>query len=400
MHELTVAGGGSGQPEYMLPIVKNVIEKADFVIASKRFIEIIDSDNIIPLKNIYKQIEEIPVLLKSGNVVVIVSGDPLFYSIYNTIKRRFPDIKINALPGIGSLQLLGTKFGITMENAKILSLHGRSFSKGKIALAVSENESVFFFCSKECGIHEIAESLLEYKINDVKIYVGESLTYPEEKLYCGTPEEIALIQNPELCVAAVVNLNSKKTVSQALLPDSAFIRNETPMTKEEVRAVILCKLRLSADSVVWDIGAGTGSISVEIARLCPFGKVYSVEYKKNALEILEKNRDYFDLKNMEIIPQRAEYVIDKLPLPDCIFIGGGGHSISDILEKIINIPKKIHLAVSAVTLETQSKAYLHMNKLPDFQTIQICIGSAKPVGSYDVMNFNNPVTLYLCETRE
>ena len=156
MYDLILAGGGSGQADYLLPVVKTELEKADFVIASERFLKIINVKNAIPLKNVYSQLEEIPKLLEKGSVAIVVSGDPLLYSLFRTIQNNMPDIKVRVLPGIGSLQLLGCAFGLTMEDAKIMSIHGRECRAGEIAYAVSENETVFFFCSKEHGSKEIS----------------------------------------------------------------------------------------------------------------------------------------------------------------------------------------------------------------------------------------------------
>ena len=400
MHELILAGGGSGQAAYLLPAVKEQLEQADFVLASERFLSFLQVRQGIPMTHLYDRLEQLPQLLEQGSVAVVVSGDPLLYSLCKTIQKRMPDIKMRILPGVGSLQLLGAAFGITMEQAAILSIHGRDCSFGKIAYAAAIHEAVFFFCSKEQGPREIAQALLQYHVAHTEICVGASLTYPEERCYSGTPEEILLQENPQLCVAAVRNAHPTAVTCPPLLPDEAFLRNRSPMTKEEVRAVILGKLRLFPDAVVWDIGAGTGSISVECARMCPFGTVYAVEQKADALEILQQNRDYFQLEQLQIVSGRAEQVLDTLPMPDCIFIGGSGRELSAILEKILVLPKKIRLVLSAVTLETQAEAYPLLQTLPAFQVVQLNVGYGKRVGTYRTLEWNHPITVYSCVTKE
>lgn len=229
-----------------------------------------------------------PELLETERIGIVVSGDPLLYSLCRTIQNRYPELEMQVIPGVGSLQLLGAAFGLTMEQAEIRSIHGRECSPGTIAYAVSEHAETFFFCSGTQGPREIAQSLLAYGLADTEIFVGADLTYPTQQLWHGTPEQAAQRPNPKLCVAAVRNPHPKPTARLGLLPDSAFLRNRSPMTKEEVRAVVLSKLRLKPDAVVWDLGAGTGSVSIECARMCPFGTVYAVEYKPAALEILER----------------------------------------------------------------------------------------------------------------
>lgn len=400
MYELILVGGGSGNSDYLLPVAKKELEKTDFVIASERFLEIINVKNPIPLKNVYAQLEQVSDLLEQGSVAIVVSGDPLLYSLLKTVQNNMPDIKIRVLPGIGSLQLLGCRFGLTMENAKIMSIHGRECRAGEIAYAVSENETVFFFCSAAQGSKEIAQALIDYNITDVEIYVGAYLTYQNEELFHGTPEEILNMENRTLCVAAVRNRHTKKYGMPMLLPDDMFLRNESPMTKEEIRAIIISKLRLSPDSVVWDIGAGTGSISIECARICSFGSVYAIEYKERALDIIEKNKEYFGLNNLNIVRGRAEKLIDSLAVPDIIFIGGSGGELPLLIDKILEIPQSINLIVSAVTLETQSLAYFKMKDLPDFKAVKIDIGYDKKIGSYHVIDSNHPIMLYSCKTKE
>lgn len=400
MYELILAGGGSGQADYLLPVVKAELEKAEFVIASERFLNIIDVKNPIPLKNIYSQLEQIPGLLEKGSVAIVVSGDPLLYSLLKMVQKNMPDIQIRVLPGIGSLQLLGCAFGLTMENAKIMSVHGRQCRAGEIAYAVSENETVFFFCSMKHGSKEIAKALIDYNITDVKMYVGAFLTYRNEELYCGTPYEILQMENRSLCVVAVRNRRTRKFSMPTFLTDDMFLRNESPMTKEEIRAVVISKLRLSPDSIVWDIGAGTGSVSVECARICAFGSVYAVEYKEKALDIIKKNKEYFGLENLNIINGRAEQKIDDLPVPDSIFIGGSGGELPRLLNKIIELPKNINLVVSGVTLETQSAAYLKMKNMPGFRAVKIDVGYDKQIGSYRIIDSNHPIMLYSCKTKE
>ncbi len=399
MHELILAGGGSGQTAYLLPAVKAELEQADFVIASQRFLKLVQGKHTIPLTRLYEQIEQLPTLLEQGSVAIVVSGDPLLYSLCRTIQTRLPEVPMRILPGISALQLLGAAFGITMEHAAILSLHGRDCTAGTIAYTAATHETVFLFCSQTQGPREIAKAMLEYHV-EAEIFVGADLTYPEEKLYHGKPEDILTQENPKLCVAAVRNPHPQSIILPPLLPDEAFLRNTSPMTKEEVRAVVLGKMRLFPDAVVWDIGAGTGSISVECARMCPFGKIFAVEYKEAALEILAQNKAYFQLEHLEIISDRAEQIIEILPLPDCIFVGGSGGKMPEILEKILMLPKKIRLVVNAVTLETQSEAYTKMKHLPQFRTIQMHVGYSKTIGTYQILDYNHPVTLYCAETKE
>ncbi len=399
-HELILVGGGSGTAEYLLPAAKQALEQVDCVIASERFLQLIKAKKTSPMGSVSSLLEALPNWLERESLGIVVSGDPLLYSLCRTIMTCYPDLPIQVIPGIGSLQLLGAAFGLTMEDAAILSMHGRECTAGKIACTVAEHSVTFFFCSQSQGPKEIAAALLAYGLEETELFVGANLTYPEQVLRHGTPAEWFDQENPSLCVAAVKNASPKPVMRPALLPDSAFLRNASPMTKEEVRAVILSKLRLQPDAVVWDLGAGTGSISIECARMCPFGSVYAVEYKETALEILEKNKAYFQTEHLTIIPGRAEEQIKLLPVPDCVFIGGSSGTMAQLVGFICTLPKKVRLVVSAVTLETQAELYSLLKDLPRFEVIQIAVSCGKQVGRYRVLDSNHPILLFSCETKE
>lgn len=172
------------------------------------------------------------------------------------------------------------------------------------------------------------------------------------------------------------------------------------MTKEEVRAVVLSKLRLKPDAVVWDLGAGTGSVSIECARMCPFGTVYAVEYKPAALEILEKNKAFLQTENLQIIPGRAEEQIGSLPVPDCVFLGGSDGAAPELIEHLCQLKQPVRLVASAVTLETQAELFPLLQKLPQFEVIQLAVSCGRPVGNYHILESNHSVLLFSCMTKE
>ena len=146
-HKLILAGGGSGTADYLLPAAKKALEAADCVIASPRFLQLLQAKKTEPMGKISALLERLPARLEQESLGIVVSGDPLLYSLCRTIRRRFPSLEMQVLPGVGSLQLLGAAFGLTMEQAAILSIHGRDCSAGTIAYTVSEHPETFFFCA-------------------------------------------------------------------------------------------------------------------------------------------------------------------------------------------------------------------------------------------------------------
>ncbi|MCX7715579.1 MAG: precorrin-6y C5,15-methyltransferase (decarboxylating) subunit CbiE [Clostridia bacterium] len=400
MNEIIVIGGGSGVFEYILPAAQNAIASADYVIAGKRFAKFIPEHKWYPFDKMDSVSSLIEKLILKGSVAVVVSGDPLMYSFYRIIKEKFKDINIKVIPGVGSLQLIGAKFGITMENAKVLSLHGRKVEDGKIVMTVYENETVFFLCSRENNPSYISTLMLQYGLEHVAVYVGANLTYNDEILDCGTPKQIRERNYPDLCVVIVKNEKPEPCRRKPFLKDSDFIRNKVPMTKGEIRAIVLSKLQISACSTVWDIGAGTGSISVEVSRQCPFGKIYAVEKSEAAIDVLEKNKAKFYCDNLNIVRGSALSCIRTLPVPHAVFIGGSDGELEGIFEYIKSLDREINIVMTAVTIETQNKAYEIMKDMPEFDIVQISINRGKKIGGYMMFEGNNPITIFSANTKE
>lgn len=188
--------------------------------------------------------------------------------------------------------------------------------------------------------------------------------------------------------------SSERTIYFPGIPDDMFARGQIPMTKEEVRAVTLSKLRVDRDSVVWDIGAGTGSISVEAALLASSGHVYAIERNPGGIRLIEANQNLFGLSNLTIVPGSAPGVLLDLPRPDRVVVGGSG----GVLDGILSVVKDRLVAggiviVNCVTVETLYKAihHLQMYGFRQVEGIGISITRLKPTGSYHMLTNLNPV---------
>lgn len=401
MHRLRLVGIGPGTREYVLPKAVEAMENAEVIIAARRMMPMLESilsdkKSILPMKGIKETIDTIEEALKTQEVALIVSGDPLMYSLLRTLKNdeKGSKMEIEVVPGIGSLQMLGAQCGISMEEAKIISVHGRTQKRGSIAMAVFEHSDCFFLCSKEQGPAWLSEIMLEYHLDDVTVYAGSQLSYDDEEVLSGSPKEMSKKEFPSLCVALIHNDAPRQIGRVGLLQDVDFVRGKTPMTKEEVRAIIMQKLRLQPDSIVWDVGAGTGSITIESARFCPFGEVYAIERSEAAIELIEKNREKFHVPHVKILAGTAREEIKKLPCPDTVFIGGSGGDLELIVEHLASFKKAIKVIVSAVTVETLAQACHCLSKYDkDYEMTQISIGKSRRLGNYHIMDNNNPVTL-------
>ena len=407
MSILTIVGIGPGSAGYFMPAAKKKMEEAHTVIAAKRLLPMLlehcqtETTHFVVMGKIKETFLMIDRLLKEDKKVVLtVSGDPLMYSLYKTICNDpiSADWKMEILPGIGSLQMLGAAFGQTMEDARLLSVHGRSMSAGSIAMHVTENPKVFFLCSKEQGPAFLARIMLEYGLDDVTIYAGAELSYEDEMLVSGSPQEMVEKEFPSLCVAMIRNPAPRAITRPCFLSDADFVRDKTPMTKEEIRVLILHKMKLHPDDIVWDVGAGTGSISIECARQTPFGQVHAVERNDLAISLIQKNKEKFATDHLTIWQGDAAEEVKKLPMPTKVFIGGSGGKLKEIMAVIAAFARPIQVTVSAVTIETIAETSEILGQYdPDYDVIQATVGRGRKIGSYHIMDTNNPVMIFTAQ---
>ena len=179
------------------------------------------------------------------------------------------------------------------------------------------------------------------------------------------------------------------------IPDELFIRGDVPMTKLEVRAVALAKLRLTATDTVWDVGAGTGSVSIEAALVARAGSVWAVERNAAGVRLIRENADAFGCGNVHAVPGVAPEALAKLPVPDAVFVGGSAGELPSIVEAALEKNSQVRLCVPCVTVETLTEAcaLLSGSRFKGFEACQVSAARAEAVGSHHLMKAQNPVFL-------
>jgi len=190
--------------------------------------------------------------------------------------------------------------------------------------------------------------------------------------------------------------NDMENICTPGIPDSSFIRGDVPMTKDEIRVLSVCKLHLDAHSVVYDIGSGTGSVAVEIARLSPNIAVYAVEVNDEGIELINQNAANFGCKNIYAVKSLAPAGLENLPVPTHAFIGGTKGNLSAIIDVLRKKNPKIRIVGTAVTLETVAEMQNVLKNLhvPDADIVQVSVSRAEKVGCYHMLKANNPVFIY------
>lgn len=321
---------------------------------------------------------------------VLVSGDVGFYSAARTLGELLPEAEIKFLPGISSLQYFCARLGTAWDDARVVSLHGRDCDFCGIA---ASSPKVFALTGGENSPGALCARLRDAGLGAARVEVGERLSYPDERITGGSAAELAGRAFDPLSVILVRNPAALPRPAVHGLPDGAFLRGGTPMTKEEVRAVSIAKLRLRRGMTVWDVGAGTGSVSVEIARVLEDGAVWAVEREADALALIEQNRAKFGLWNLRLAAGAAPGALEGLPAPDAVFIGGSSGSLAEIISAALRKNPAARIVVNAVTLETVTEALSCFGRfsLREPDTVQLSVSRVREAGSYHMMQAQNPV---------
>ena len=232
----------------------------------------------------------------------------------------------------------------------------------------------------------------------VRVSVGERLSYPDERITRGTAAELAERTFDKLSVALLENPSPDAVVTHGL-PDERFQRSlapghVVPMTKSEVRSVCLSKLQLTADAVCWDVGAGTGSVAIEMALQAARGSVWAIEREADALTLLEQNRAAFGAENLRLVSGSAPEACRELPAPTHVFLGGTGGQVREILQLLLEKNPHVRIVATAVTLESAAALTACMREFEFCECVSLSIAKARAAGPYHLMAGQNPIYIF------
>lgn len=399
MNKLYIIGVGPGAKELILPKALGLIERSDVLIGGRRNLKLfenLDKEKIIIGNNLEEISRYIEDNIDTKSISLIVTGDPGLYSALGYLKSRLRGITVEVIPGVSSIQYLCCKQNKNWEDMFITSLHGRE--QNNFIDIIGEHKKTAVFTGGETTPDMICSRLLEAGLRNIRVTVGENLTYKDERIISGTPEDISKLKFQSLTIMLIEHdgtMEDKKEwdFTNSTVPDDMFIRGNVPMTKEEVRAVSISKLRLQKDSIVFDIGAGTGAISVECALRCKQGKVYAIEKNQEACSLINGNADKFGVKNLEVVMGEAPAVLNGLLYPNRVFVGGTSGNMEGILEWVGNSDKALRIVINAITLESVYEALkgLEKNSFEDIEVVNMAVSRGKNVGGKHLMQALNPV---------
>ena len=394
-----ILGIGPGNREAMTEEVRQAMKRADCLIGAKRMLEAVASSgqrvhDAIASRDIADFILTHP---EYQRFAVVMSGDVGFFSGTKKLLPLLDSCEVNVLPGLSSLVYLCARLKTSYEDVFVTSVHGRQHN---IVPDVRSHDRVFVLVGGENGMQELCRSLVDAGLGNVQVSVGERLSYPDEKITQDTAEHLAGGIYETLSVALIENSNPDAVVTHGL-PDNVFQRGAgadgvVPMTKSEIRAVCLSKLQLTERSACWDVGAGTGSVAIEMALQAKKGRVFAIERKSAAVELLHLNRESFSVENLSIVSGCAPEACLDLPAPSHAFIGGSSGNMKEIITLLLEKNPTIRIVATAIALESISELTACIKEFPWVYTeiISMQVAHDKKAGPYHLMTGQNPIYIF------
>ncbi|MGX8773566.1 MAG: precorrin-6y C5,15-methyltransferase (decarboxylating) subunit CbiE [Bacillota bacterium] len=398
---VTLVGTGCGDPGTMTEEVKNVLAGADVVIGAPRLIEAVrdylddgalkmpeisPSAILDAIRNIAKKNDSVEEL----SVCVAYSGDSGFYSGTRSLLPLLEEAGIEAevMPGISSIQVMASRLRTPWQDWKLVSAHGTDCDP---VTEVMCGKKVFFLTGGQLGPAELCHQLTLAGLGDLKVTVGERLSYEDEKISAGTAEEFSGREFDSLSVMLAEPAPYAGDMTPGM-DDGQFIRGDIPMTKQTVRAAIISKMGVEETDTVWDVGAGTGSVSVELAMKASKGRVWAIEREPEGCTLIESNKKKFGVWNLNVVPGSAPEALIDLPAPDRVFIGGSGGNLDDIIDEILTKNENALICVSAIVMETMADTVKIMAKRGmDTDMIQVSVNTSREIGDRHMMMAGNPI---------
>lgn len=402
MRKVTIIGAGPGNPDLLSRAALDAIDIADVVIGAHRALAGIDVPPDVVRCELVKTADIVAALTDAASwqrAVVVMTGDVgLFSGARRLVEALSGDaqVDVRVIPGISSASYLAARLARPWQDWRFASAHGVACD---IVAEAERAGELFLVTSGGEDPSRLSGELVQAGFGDASVTVAERLSYPDERITCATASEITGQTFDDLNVMLIDfaggAASSRWPYASSGIPDELFIRGDVPMTKQEVRAVALAKLRLTATDTVWDVGAGTGSVSIEAALVARAGSVWAVERNAAGVRLIRENADAFGCGNVHAVPGVAPEALAKLPVPDAVFVGGSAGELPSIVEVALEKNSQVRLCVPCVTVETLTEAcaLLSGSRFKGFEACQVSAARAEAVGSHHLMKAQNPVFL-------
>lgn len=409
-------GAGMGDMETITAEGKAALEQAELVIGAKRLLASVETAGKEQLASYrYEEVAEYIAQTDKRIVAVLLSGDVGFYSgaalLEKKLFQRAAKIKgetwqIKVINGISCVVYLAGRLHDTWQDMHFVSLHGVS---ANIVAEIKRHAKTFFLLGGKIDAAALCRRLCEYECGDYRVCIGERLGGEQERILDGKAEDWTDIKTDPLSVALVYNPCPLEN-PQSGLGDEVFVRGAVPMTKAEIRAVVLSKLAVKRTDICYDLGCGTGSVTVEMAGFATEGKIYAIDRNREAIALTQQNCHRFGCDNVETIcgdivteltTEEKLAAEETLAAPDKVFIGGGGQHLSEIFDIVLAKNSLCKIVLTAVSVETLTAALtVYKSHGMEPEITQIAVTRTRKVGEHTMFDAQNPVFVIWGEKRQ
>ena len=357
-------------------------------------------ERIVLQDGIGAALERVAAIADENNVCVLASGDPLFFGIGSLVIKKVGAAHVAVIPQPSSVQWAFARAGIKWDDAQFLSLHGRP--RTGLVSRLRRMSKAALLTDPENNPPALARHLLDHGQSGWRAWVCENLGGPGERVRSFDLDALAAEGDVgPLNVLLLVREDPAWRPPPLIpfLPEEAFakrIPKKGLITKREVRLLSLAALELRADSVVWDVGAASGSVAIEAAMLAPEGRVFAIEVDDESVAICRDNVKTLGVDNVEVIAGLAPAALEGLPAPHAVFVGGSKGSMAEIIDVAWErLAPGGRLVVNAITLENVNEAYQALRRhdvVPEVTLVQIA--RAEPLARYLRFEALNPIQIF------
>ncbi|MEH6358072.1 MAG: precorrin-6y C5,15-methyltransferase (decarboxylating) subunit CbiE [Pseudomonadales bacterium] len=388
------------------------------VLGSARQLEVVagqlsgqQTEQLPELKNLPVYLAD---LIRDGvsSLALLASGDPLYYGIGRWFSKNFSDQQLHFYPAVSSIQMACHQLGLSLQDVEVLSLHGRPLEK--IRSKLKARQTLVILTDKNSSPQALARECIAAGFDESQLSVCEALGYPQQRISRYSADEMlhVNIDFDPLHVTVIETRGDGGVLPEFPgIPDASYVTDKADgrgmLTKRDVRLSILSLMQPANNEVIWDIGAGCGGVSVELAYWNETTQVVAIEHHDERLKCLNANRDKFGLMgNLTVVQGRAPEALEELPAPDKIFIGGSDGSLPELLEQCWSkLPAQGLLVASAVTEQSKQQLlafYQQRETVRDSrnETLQVAVSHGTQLAGQLVYRPSLPVTLFKFSKRK
>lgn len=397
---ISVVGVGIEGRESLTPRALTLIQQAEVLAGGDRLLELfpeVQAERVRFGARVDEVVASLATRLGMKRIVILATGDPNFFGITRVLLRHVPRESLTVVPNVSAMQWAFAKVAEPWEDATFLSVHGRTMER--LPELVRGRSKLCLFTDETNSPPAVARALLEAGVDGYRAILCEDLGGPEERITETTLAALAELEVHPLSTLILLAMHELPEPPGGFtlgLPEECF-DHRTPhtglITKREIRVLSLARLNLTPRSIVWDIGAGSGAVAIEAARIARYGRVFAVEKHAEDVEIIRGNVAKFEVPHVHLLHSKAPAELETLPNPDAVFIGGSGGALREILA--VASPRLRpggRIVVNAITLETLHVAVSAFRDLGlEHEAILVNVARSKSLRSLMSFEALNPV---------